>query len=74
MLNEKETELALEHAMRANRRFWEHQCYDEREAFIKALSEVKEMVADPASPCGEKLDVATKEKFVRYRMQDLGLI
>lgn len=60
--------------MRNNARFWDRQGYDERQAFKKALSEVKEMVADPESPCGEKLDVATKEKFVRYRMQDLGLI
>ena len=44
MLNERETILALEEAMRNNRRFWERQGYDEREAFIKALNEVAEML------------------------------
>ena len=73
MLNERETILALEEAMRGNVRFWERQGYDEREAFKKALSEVKEMVADPESPCGEKLDVATKAKFIKYREMDLGM-
>ena len=73
MLNGKETELALEYAMRDNRRFWERQGYDEREAFIKALEEVEEMTTDPSSPCGEKLDISTKTKFIEYRKLDLGL-
>lgn len=73
MLNERETTLALEEAMRGNMRFWERQGYDEREAFIKALEEVEEMTTNPMSPCGEKLDVATKKKFIEYRKMDLGL-
>ena len=73
MLNEKETELALEHAMRDNRRFWERQGYDEREAFIKALEEVQEMKTDPSSPYGKKLDVETKKKFMYYAKMDIGL-
>lgn len=73
MLNERETILALEEAMRGNVRFWERQGYDEREAFIKALEEIEEMTTDPSSPCGEKLDVATKQKFIEYRKLDLGL-
>ena len=73
MLNERETILALEEAMRFNRRFWERQGYDEREAFIKALNEVAEMTADPSSPFGEKLDVETKENFIKYREMDLGM-
>ena len=73
MLNEKETILVLERSMRNNARFWDRQGYDERQAFKKALSEVKEMVADPESPCGERLDVATKEKFIKYREMDLGM-
>ena len=73
MLNERETILALEEAMRNNRKFWERQGYDEREAFIKALSEVAEMTTDPSSPFGEKLDEETKEKFIRYRKCDLGM-
>lgn len=73
MLNERETTLALEEAMRGNVRFWGRQGYDEREAFIKALEEIQEMNTDPSSPCGEKLDVATKAKFIEYRKLDLGL-
>ena len=73
MLNERETILALEEAMRGNVRFWERQGYDEREAFIKAIEEVEEMTTDPSSPCGEKLDVSTKKKFIEYRKLDLGL-
>lgn len=73
MLNERETILALEEAMRNNRRFWECQGYDEREAFIKALNEVAEMQSDPSSPFGEKLDEETKTQYVRYRYMDLGM-
>ena len=72
VLNERETILALEGAMRNNSRFWELQGYDEREAFIKALNEVAEMTTDPSSPFGDKLDEATKEKFIKYREMDLG--
>ena len=73
MLNEKETELVLEEAFRSNRKFWERQGYDEREAFIKALNEVAEMTTEPSSPFGEKLDEETKEKFIGYRYRDLGM-
>jgi hypothetical protein len=73
MLNERKTILALEEAMRGNVRFWERQGYDEREAFIKAIEEVEEMTTDPSSPCGEKLNVTTKTKFIEYRKLDLGL-
>lgn len=73
MLNERQTTLALEETMRGNVRFWERQGYDEREAFIKALEEIEEMTTDPSSPCGEKLDVTTKTKFIEYRKLDLGL-
>ena len=73
MLNERETILALEEAMKSNTRFWERQGYDERAAFIKALNEVAEMTTNPSSPCGEKLDEETKEKFINYRKKDLGI-
>jgi hypothetical protein len=73
MLNERQTTLVLEEAMRGNVRFWERQGYDEREAFIKAIEEIEEMTTDPRYPCGEKLDVATKQKFIEYRKLDLGL-
>ena len=73
MLNERETILTLEDAMRNNIRFWERQGYDERDAFIKALNEVAEMTTDPSSPFGEKLDEETKEKYIGYRYRDLGM-
>ena len=73
VLNEKETILVLEESMRNNRRFWERQGYDERDAFIKALNEVAEMTTDPISPFGEKLDVETKENFIKYREMDLEM-
>ena len=73
MLNERETILALEEAMRGGIRFWERQGYDEREAFIKALDEIEEMTTNPMSPCGERLDEETKLKFVYYRKLDLGI-
>ena len=49
MLNERETELVLDHTMIDCRKFWERQGYDEREAFIKALEEIEEMTTDPMS-------------------------
>ena len=73
MLNERETELVLDHTMIDCRKFWERQGYDEREAFIKALEEIEEMTTDPMSPCGDKLDVSAKKKFIEYRKMDLGL-
>ena len=73
MLNERETILALEEAMKNNRMFWERQGYDERDAFIKALDDVAEMTTDPSSPFGEKLDEETKIQFIRFREMDLGM-
>lgn len=73
MLNERETILALEEAMRGGLRFWKHQGYDERDAFIKTLEEVENMETDPMSPCGETLDINTKMKFIKYRKIDLGM-
>lgn len=73
VLNEKETQLALDHAIIDCRRFWERQGYDEREAFIKALEEIQEMSTDPSSPYGKKLNVATKKEFIHYRKMDLGI-
>jgi len=43
VLNDKETMLVLEEAMRDNMRFWVRQGLDEREAFLKAVGEIKEM-------------------------------
>ena len=68
MLNERETILVLEEAMVDCKGFWKRQGYDELEASIKAIEEVEEMTTDPSSPCGEKLDVTTKTKFIENRI------
>lgn len=73
MLNDKETMLVLEEAMRDNMRFWVRQGLDEREAFLKAVGEIKEMTTDPSSPYGKKLKPETKKKFLFYRELDLVL-
>lgn len=73
MLNEKETELIMENFFRDCLNFWRRSTNDEREAFEKALNDTRSVMADPFSPCGDRLDEATKEKFIRYREMDLGI-
>ena len=73
MLNEKTTELILETFFRDCLRFWRKNTNDEREAFEKALNDTKGITKDPFSPCGDKLDEETKEKFIKYREMDLGM-
>ena len=46
---------------------------DEREAFERALNDTRRIMTDPFSPCGDRLDVETKEKFIKYREMDLGM-
>jgi hypothetical protein len=73
MLNQHETQLAMEHFFRDCQNFWRRTVNDEREVFEKALNDARRITTDPFSPCGKKLDVDTKEKFIKYRMQDLGM-
>ena len=73
MLNEKETILAMENIFKDCFNFWKRSTNDEREAFKKALNDVRGMTTDPFSPCGDKLDVETKNKFIKYREMDLGM-
>lgn len=73
MLNEHDTQLALEHFFRDCQNFWIRTVDDEREVFERALNDVRSITTDPFSPCGKKLDVATKEAFIRYREIDLGM-
>ncbi len=65
--------LVLENIMRDNMRFWERQGLDERNAFLKAVGEIKEMTTDPFSPYGKKLMPEAKERFLLYRELDLAL-
>lgn len=73
MLNEQETQLVMENFFRDCLNFWRRSTNDEREAFEKALNDTRCIMTDPFSPCGDKLDVVTKEKFIKYREMDLGI-
>lgn len=73
MLNAHETQLALEHFFKDCYKFWLRTTNDDRVAFEKALNDTRGITTDPFSPCGKKLDVATKEKFIKYREMDLGM-
>ena len=72
MLNEHETQLVMEHFFRDCQNFWRRTINDEREVFENALNDTRRITTNPFSPCGDKLDMETKEAFIRYRMQDLG--
>lgn len=73
MLNEHDTQLVIEHFFRDCQNFWRRTTNDEREVFEKALNDVRSITTDPFSPRGKKLNVETKEKFIRYREMDLGI-
>ena len=73
MLNEKDTQLVMENFFRECQNFWRRTINDEREVFAKALNDVSSITTDPFSPCGDKLDVNTKENFIKYREMDLGI-
>jgi hypothetical protein len=74
MLNEHETQLAMEHFFKDCLNFWRRNTNDERVAFEKALNDTKRIITDPFSPCGKKLDAETKNKFIKYREMDLGIV
>ena len=74
MLNEHETQLAMEHFFKDCLNFWRRNTNDERVAFEKALDDTRRITTDPFSPCGKKLDVETKNKFIKYREMDLGIV
>ena len=73
MLNEHETQLVMENFFRDCLNYHRRNTNDGREAFEKALNDTRRIMTDPFSPCGDRLDVNTKEKFIRYREQDLGI-
>jgi hypothetical protein len=73
MLNVQETQLVMENFFRDCLNFWRRSTNDEREAFEKALNDTRRIMTDPFSPCGYRLDVETKEKFIKYREMDLGM-
>lgn len=73
MLNQRDTQLVMENFFRDCLNFWRRSTNDEREAFENALNDIRRITTDPFSPCGDKLDVETKEKFIKYREMDLGM-
>lgn len=73
MLNEHDTQLVMEHFFRDCQNFWKRSTNDEREVFERALNDMRSITTDPFSPCGKKLNVETKEAFIRYREMDLGI-
>lgn len=73
MLNEHETQLVMENFFRDCLGYHRRSTNDEREAFEKALNDTRRITTDPFSPCGDKLDVETKDAFIRYREIDLGI-
>lgn len=73
MLNQRDTQLAMENFFRDCQNFWRRTINDEREVFKRALDDTRRITTDPFSPRGDKLDVETKEKFIKYREMDLGI-
>lgn len=73
MLNAHDTQLVMEHFFRDCQNFWKRTVNDELEVFERALNDTRRITTDPFSPRGKKLDVETKEKFIRYREMDLGI-
>lgn len=73
MLNQRDTQLALENFFRDCQNFWRRTINDEREVFEKTLNDTRRITTNPFSPCGDKLDIATKEAFIKYREMDLGM-
>ena len=73
MLNVQETQLVMENFFRDCLNFWRRSTNDELEAFERALNDTRRIMTDPFSPCGDRLDVETKEKFIKYREMDLGM-
>lgn len=73
MLNQHDTQLAMEKFFRDCQNFWRRRINDEREVFERALDDTRRITTDPFSPRGDKLDEETKEKFIKYREMDLGM-
>lgn len=73
MLTKQETQLVMEKFFRNCQNFWRRTINDEREVFERSLIDTRRITTDPFSPCGDKLDIETKEKFIKYREMDLGM-
>ena len=73
MLNERETELIIEGFFNECLAFWNRTITDTREAFKKAIRDIEELTRGPYEPCGKLMDISTRDRFVKYRKQDLNI-
>ena len=75
MLSARETQVVLEKHFNGCYKYWISQDYidGERDAFKRALDDIRYMKYDPFSPCGEELDPETKKKVIHYRERDVGV-
>ena len=73
MLNEKETELIIERFFKECLAFWNRTITDTREVFKRAIRDIETLTHDPYEPCGKLIDISTRDKFVKYRKQDLNI-
>lgn len=73
MLNERATELIIERFFKECLAFWNRTITDTREAFKKAIRDIEELTCDPYEPCGKLIDISTRDRFVKYRKQDLNI-
>lgn len=72
MLNQRDTQLVLESYFKECLGFWQSEVKDERQAYAKAIRDIKCLTRDPYVPKGELLDEETKAEFIKYRKMDLG--
>ena len=73
MLNERETQLIIEGFFKECLAFWNRTITDTREAFKKAIRDIEELTRDPYEPCGKLIYISTRDRFVKYRKQDLNI-
>ena len=73
MLSKHETLVIMDDFFRDCLGFWRRNVDDEREAFKKALNDVRDITTNPFSPHGDTLDAEAKEKYIKNREIDLGI-
>ena len=73
MLNERETQLIIERFFQECIVFWNRNKTNSREAFKMAIRNIECLTHDPYEPCGKLIDIATRDKFIRYRKEDLNI-
>jgi len=72
VLTAKETQVVMEKFFNECFRFWKSTGLDDRDAFIYATKDARNLKRDPYVPTGDEIDLVTKEQFIKYREMDLG--